>query len=281
MFVTHVGHATPSARSENSTRLRAAHRPESAPRPRLLPFRALWVVRCDGPGAPGTVCSPSPSPSPLRGGCRAACSSRRRSRTPPPRAGMSSTVVRPKAASDLLTPKSGKTTREEQSLFSCRSKTSRSGTPSVRSDQVRGVPALDVDLHLLDACRGPRLVAPASVRRRTSRAPRSSATPPAVTRISAPVMSASPLVDAAYRWADVARSTRRHCYLIPIPWRGIIVNRKPRIGGNRGNADTRIHGEEEATLGASGQDRGSGPRRRKDGRGGSLLHRHRDPDQRR
>ena len=32
--------------------------------------------------------------------------------------GMSSTVVRPNAASDLLTPKSGNTTREEQSLFS-------------------------------------------------------------------------------------------------------------------------------------------------------------------
>ena len=45
-------------------------------------------------------------------------------------AGMNSTTVRPKAASDLLTPKSGNTTREEQSLFSCRSKTSRRGTPS-------------------------------------------------------------------------------------------------------------------------------------------------------
>jgi hypothetical protein len=36
----------------------------------------------------------------------------------PARVGVNSTVVRPNAASDLLTPKSGKTTREEQSLFS-------------------------------------------------------------------------------------------------------------------------------------------------------------------
>ncbi len=57
-------------------------------------------------------------PPARRRGCRGACSSRRRTRTPPPALGMSSTVVRPNAASDLLTPKSGKTTREEQSLFS-------------------------------------------------------------------------------------------------------------------------------------------------------------------
>ncbi len=47
----------------------------------------------------------------------------------PLRSGVNSTAVLPKAASDLLTWKSGKTTRELQSLFSWRLKTSRTGTP--------------------------------------------------------------------------------------------------------------------------------------------------------
>ncbi|MEZ5077287.1 MAG: hypothetical protein R2725_07595 [Solirubrobacterales bacterium] len=43
--------------------------------------------------------------------------------------GVNSTSVRAKGASERLTPKSGKTTREVQSPASWRSKTSRSGTP--------------------------------------------------------------------------------------------------------------------------------------------------------
>lgn len=47
----------------------------------------------------------------------------------PARAGIRSTAVEAKAGSDADTPKSGNTTRDEHSPVSCRSKTSRSGTP--------------------------------------------------------------------------------------------------------------------------------------------------------
>ena len=51
----------------------------------------------------------------------------------PLRSGISSTVVRSKAGSAALTPKSGKRTREVHSPVSRRSKVIRSGTPSLTS----------------------------------------------------------------------------------------------------------------------------------------------------
>jgi hypothetical protein len=48
----------------------------------------------------------------------------------PARGGVTRTVVRWKAGSAALIPRSAKTTREVQSPLSCRSKTNSTGTPS-------------------------------------------------------------------------------------------------------------------------------------------------------
>src|SRR5919204_4486095 len=63
---------------------------------------------------------------------------------------------------------------------------------------------------------------------------------------------------------------------------GVSSSKRPRPRRPRdGDADTRLYGIEERADQPPGQDRGTGARGDPDGRGGPLLHRRRDPDQRR
>jgi hypothetical protein len=144
MFRTQVGQVTPPPRSANSTRLvPLTSRTGPTPTARATSWECSGSVAASATSTDPFGPDPFPSPASTTS---VPCNMFMPQAKPnwPARSGISSTVVRPNAARDLLTPKSGNTTRAEQSLFSWRSNTSRSGSPSLTRMRFGEYPPLTV-----------------------------------------------------------------------------------------------------------------------------------------